>query len=84
MTQRITNQMLDARVSYLNSIVGIKEPVSYKTIGGYAVYSAYGSTGIEKVVSDSGAVTTIVPLGTKKVTFNRLCSFIDGIVAAKK
>ena len=75
----ITISMIKMRLDLLNDMVGITEKVSYKTIGGYTVYYANGKTGIEKITCDSGAVTTIIPLGTKRETFDRVCSFIDGL-----
>jgi len=77
--ERISIQMIKKRLDLLNSMVGIIKPVYYKTIGGYNIYSGYGKTGIEKTTSERGTSTVIIPLGTKRETFDRLCSFIDGL-----
>ena len=75
--ERITQGMLEKRIDYLNSIVGVKEP-SNSVVGSYLPDYAYGKVSVIRIENTSGACSTVVYKGTKRETFHSLCCFIRG------
>lgn len=87
--ERITEKMLKYRLDTINKMLGAPlEPYTrtegkYKAnIGNYHLYSAYGSTGVHKMVGEGGGVTTVLGLGTKREIYDQLTALMRGIEAA--
>ncbi len=91
MTYRITEKMLEARVSMLNRITDQPETPWSKTadgpgsnIGNYHVSHAYGGVCLHQMVNNThGAIRDVFSCGhiPKRELFDRICAMMDGIEA---
>lgn len=92
--ERITDSMLKARLERLNQLIGASnekyvKDENGKIIGGspnhHCFEFAYGMVGVHKMGSDMNTgECTVIPLGTKRETFERLVAYISGIQLAKE
>lgn len=83
--QRISQKMLQARIDWLNQIVGFDpKKVSYDTVGAYTLDYAYGGVAVDQITNEGGGCRVIINRGTKKETFNCLVAFMDGLQAANE
>lgn len=90
---RITKKQLETRIDTLNSMTGQPmepyAPVCRKdgglmsNAGHYHLNWAYGGVGVDQMCSGGGA-RDILPLGTKRETYERLGSMIEGIRIGQK
>tara|TARA_Y100001970_G_C13956246_1_gene710854 strand:+ start:122 stop:631 length:510 start_codon:yes stop_codon:yes gene_type:complete len=91
--ERITKKHLDSRIELLNEITGQPMEAYAKDDAGeclringclvscsghYLLNWAYGAVGVDQMSSGGGA-RDILPLGTKRETYERLNALIDGI-----
>ena len=91
--ERITNNMLERKVDYLNKITG-NNPVSYTrsdsgfkaNIGNYHISGAYGGVALEQMTNESGGIHSVFSIGhvPKRELFDRICAYVDGIDAGKR
>lgn len=73
---KVSMELLRNELKYLNEITkDDKYP--------YQFYMAYGSYGLDKVVSDGGGTKTIIGLTTKKDLYNQMEMLIKGILISK-
>lgn len=85
----ITMANIEGTIARLNKITGNPEASYTKhedgkytaNIGNYYTDCAYGKVGINRMVSEGGGVTNIIPFGTKRETYNRLHSYLDGVLS---
>lgn len=89
MSDRITEKDLQHAIDLLNKMTG--NPMkSYENghacIGNFHMAGAYGGYNVHQICSKGGAITT--PLGAgyypKKVIYDRLMRFMDGIEYARR
>lgn len=89
--ERITEKMLQYRLDTINKMLGAPlEPYtrtdgkSKANIGNYHLYSAYGSTGVHRMVGEGGGITQVLGLATKREIFDQLCALITGLQAMQE
>lgn len=93
MTNRITEKMIEARVTYLNELTGNPiepwlrngEGRSKANIGNYHTSHAYGGVNVQQMTNEGGGVCEPIQCGhsPKRELFDKLCAFINGIEVAK-
>lgn len=87
---RITTQMLENKVNYLNDLTNnAREPYKFgkgSNIGTYYISKANGGYQLEQIVNSGGGARNILNTGrtTKKDLYNNINSFLLGIELAKK
>jgi hypothetical protein len=75
---RITVKWLEARVGRINRALGFEpDAIEYRTVGAVRLYRAYGGYGVQRVLSEGGAVETLSPC----VTARECDSFLSGMIA---
>ena len=77
---KITNKMLNGRITYLNRLLGRKE--AYITNGTYNVGTFYlnpDGYGLFRVRNSQGGVERLVFASTKAEFYAKLNAFIDGV-----
>ena len=92
--QRITNNMLQARIDYLNKITNSPDKPwtrdengrNKANIGNYHLSGAYGGVCVHRMVTDGGGVDTPICYGhvPKRELYEKLCSFISGYETANR
>lgn len=73
---RITKSHVEAKVSIVNDMLGYEAP-QWNTIGAVRLYGAYGGYGVHQVMSTSGGVTELAPIGTLR----EAAQFLSGMIA---
>lgn len=74
---RITKAHLEAKVSIINDTLGTN-PKAWNVIGTVQLYSAYGATGVHRVMNTVGGVDDLMGgLGASR----EVSRFLDGIIA---
>ena len=48
-------------------------------IGNFHLYGAYGGYGLHRMCNESGGITTIIGISTKRELYNQLQAMINGI-----
>ena len=94
MSQRITRQMLDARVATINELLGApmypytenKELDRYEANpGNYHIASAYGGVCLHRMSNKAGGVSNVFTTGfiPARQLYDQICAFINGIQTAR-
>lgn len=92
--ERITLDMLERKVTYLNKITGNpSEPYtkgddgrSRANIGHYCLDGAYGGVALYQLESETGGVRSVFNVGhvPKRELYALICAYIAGIEAGKR
>ena len=91
--QRITNNMLNSKIEYLNQISG--NPVTpwnqddgkmQANIGNYHLSGAYGGVNLHQMMNDGGGIHSTFSCGhiPKRELYEKLCAFVSGYETAKQ
>lgn len=76
---RMTDKVLEAKVSIINGMLGHPEGAGYNTPGLVVLYGAYGGTGVHRYSGRAGGVADLMGgVGTKR----EAALFLDGMIAA--
>lgn len=79
MTYRMTDKVLEAKVSIVNQYLGNDEDAGYSTPGVLTLSHAYGGVAVHMYVNDCGGVSDLTGgHGTKREAAN----FLDGMIQA--
>lgn len=78
MSERITNAHLQGKVDTVNRLLGNDPEAGYSTPGVVHLYGAYGSTAVHRYVNESGGVSDLSGLMTKR----EVARFLDGMIRA--
>ena len=89
--ERITNAMLDQLCKQINEATGSPTHTWTKgadgrmtaSLGHYHIDGAYGGVALQRMCSEGGGVTTVIPRGTKRELYDRMRAYMDGIKAGR-
>ena len=94
MAYRVTLQMIEQRINYLNEVTdNPKTPWTRNAngsnsanVGNYHLGGANGGVKLEQMVGPSGEERDVLSCGytTKRDLYNRLCAMLDGIEVVRK
>ena len=89
--ERITEKHLEALVNRLNRTTGNPETPWRDTpdglranIGNYHTEHAYSGVGLVRMCNESGGISCVLPLGTKRELYDQLRAFLKGIESTKE
>jgi hypothetical protein len=73
----MTQAHVNAKIDIVNGMLGYDAP-EWSTVGAVRLYGAYGGYGVHRVMSTSGGVTELAPIGTLR----EAAIFLSGMIAA--